>query len=452
MNDDNHAIQVAINRILDLFKTSFQGPDGLPVYDVDGETGKPVSDRNLLSEFDDYAPFFWVLGERSMVIDHFQILTARLRERPLLFNRPQIRAIKGLGLPGMFRRLSYADSQDYVEILYGLTELYTLSNDQKFIVTAEDLFDRIVKRFERRGSIRSFRMMPWGPTLPVADAMSGMFIEIASDLSVLSPNRSSRQRYRDFASKWMKWWTETEMFQQHGVFPSMALKGLWGRLTGIQQKLMRAELAKPNTSMIYGILALAAPPHRDPVAKQVFERWIEGLIKCFMTSKGVFSHLAELRKTENHGPILSTNFAALDILCDAVFLFNSNKCKQIAQTITDHFLEYRSHNTGLIPDEPGKERSYLDANSDFAVSLAKMTEITGEAKYKEIGRSIVESIIKYHSAPYGFYRDVHLHTGKPLSPLVETRFCSLLLKPLFLYRDDISIYGESGKWSLFRDR
>ena len=115
-------------------------------------------------------------------------------------------------------------------------------------------------------------------------------------------------------------------------------------------------------------------------------------------------------------------------------------------------MEYRSHNTGLIPDEPGKERSYLDANSDFAVSLAKMTEITGEAKYKEIGRSIVESIIKYHSAPYGFYRDVHLHTGKPLSPLVETRFCSLLLKPLFLYRDDISIYGESGKWSLFRDR
>ncbi|MGB3976364.1 MAG: hypothetical protein WBM02_00360 [bacterium] len=452
MTHGKKAIQSAIDRILHLFRTTYRGPDALPVYDVDGETGKPLSKRNLLSEFDDYAPFFWVLGEHSMVNDHFLILKTRLQQKPLLFSRPQIRAIKGLGLPGLLRRLPYADSQDYVEILYGLAELYTLSNEDKFLQTAENLFTGIVKNFERNGTIQSFRLMPFGPTLPLADAMSGMFIEIASELSALTKSKLLKQYYLDCASKWMKWWIETDLFQQYGVFPSVAVKGWPRSLPGIREKLSLAELAKPNTSMAYGILALAAPPHLDPIARQVFERWMDGITRCFMTPDGVFGHLAELKGSVNKGPVLSTNFAMLDILCDAVSLFDCKNSKRIAVTITDYFLKFRSPNTGLIPDEPGKERSYLDANSDFAVSLAKMTEITGETKYREAGCSIVDSILKYHSAPYGFYRDVHLHTGKPLSPLVETRFCSLLLKTLYLYRDDIPIYDESGKWSLFRDR
>jgi hypothetical protein len=452
MTQDHLSLQSAIDRIIHLFKKTYQGSDGLPVYDVNGETGEPLSRRNLICEFDDYAPFFWILNEVSLVTEHHQKLTEMLDRKPLLFDRPQIRAEKGLGLPGSFRRMKYADSQDYIEILYGLIELYTLSHDHAFLKTARCVFERIERFFLRNNSIRSFRMMPFGPTVPVSDAMSGMFIEIACDLSALTDDRTKKQRYLGYAEEWMDGWTKTEMFQNHGVFPSVDIDQPWRFLPGARQKMSFAELAKPNASMAYGILALAGPPHHVSTARTVFEKWIDGIMNCFRTPEGVLSHIVRFNGSAIKGPVLSTNFAILDLLCDAVFLFDCNVCRRLARTITEYFLTHRSGTTGLVPDEPGKDRSYIDANSDFAVSLAKMTEITGDASYRETGRELVGSILAYHSAPYGFYRDVHLHTGKPLSHTVETRFCSLLLKPLILYRDNIRVYGETGHWSLFRDR
>ncbi|MBN1295238.1 hypothetical protein JXA80_00565, partial [bacterium] len=124
----------------------------------------------------------------------------------------------------------------------------------------------------------------------------------------------------------------------------------------------------------------------------------------------------------------------------------------MALGIADYFLQYQSPITGLIPDEPGTSRSYLDGNTDFAVSLAKLAELTGMEKYRMAGETIVSGILAHHAGPFGFFRDVDLDTGQPVTSLVETRFCSLLLKALILYRDAPRIYGESGQWSLYRDR
>ena len=120
--------------------------------------------------------------------------------------------------------------------------------------------------------------------------------------------------------------------------------------------------------------------------------------------------------------------------------------------MTDYFISFQSERTGLLPDEPGLPKSYIDANTDFAVSLAKLAELTGEKKYYIIGEQIIRGILNFHRGTYGYYRDVDMFTGEILNPLVETRFVSLLLKALILYRDHQSIYSPEGNWSVFRDR
>lgn len=452
MKQDKSKLDRAIRKITGLFLQNYRSADGFPVYDVDGSTGKPLSSRSLLSEFDDYAPFFWALGEHEYIETHFRLLKKRMESGNLLFHRPQIRQHRGLGLPGMSRKLPYADSQDYVEILYGLLELHALSGDDRFLRTANALFDRVVENFARGDTIRSFRLMPFGPTLPVTDAMSGMFIEIACDLAAANPGSADAGTTIEQAENWLRTWLDSSMFKTFGVFPSVILRSPWERFAPFARKTRLAELAKPNASMVYGILALAGEPFRRKTARDAFDRWYDGLQKYFITEEGVFGHFPDWGGGKRAGPILSTNFAILDILFDAVRFLDYRECLNTAIRIAEFFLMHQSPSTGLVPDEPGENRSYLDANSDFAVSLAKLSEITGDEAWREKGFRILEGVIDHHDAPFGYYRDVDLDTGKPLSTVVETRFCSLLLKPLILYRDDMQIYNAQGCWSLFRDR
>jgi len=452
MNEFNEQIDNSIQRIISWFKTTYNDPTGFPCYDIDGKTGVKLSDRNLLCELDDYAPFFWILDEKSYIEDQCHRIARLVKKGKLLFNRPQIRRHKGLGLPGFFRNIRYADSQDYVEILYGLLELYELSGDKKFFETAEDLFSIILKHFNRHGFMRSFKLMPAGPVFSVSDAMAGMYIEIALDMARLTSDQAKADMWAGLADEWLRGWLNTEMFTKYGIFPSVYLTWPWNNVPGLKKKALLSELAKPNASMGYGLMALASPPFNSQYARNAFDKWIAGLYQHYSTPQCVLTQFPRLSAFDQFGPVLSTNFAILDILCDAVYQFKCKDCLDLAVSISQFFLKYQSTITGLIPDEPGKDRSYLDANTDFAVSLAKVAEITGDDKYRQAGQTVLSGIMKYHSGEFGYFRDVDLNTGEAISNLVETRFCSLLLKPLVLYRDNIPIYGDEGRWSLFRDR
>ena len=452
MNNLDHEINQAIDKVVHLFKNAYLAASGFPCYDVNGKTGEHLSNRNLLCEFDDYAPFFWFLGEEQYIYRQFEKIEKQLKKRRLFFKRPQIRRDKGLGLPGPIRWLPYADSQDYVEILYGLLELFALSEKRAFLSAAENLMDVILDHFSVNGHIRSFRLMPFGPTFSVSDAMAGMHMEILVELAETIKDKRKAGQYVNTAREMLNQWIMTDMFKEFGVFPSVFLEYPLSKVPGLSKKALIAELAKPNASMGYALLAMSSSSFEIPEARKAFSRWIKGLQEYFSTSNCVLAHTPRLQVFEKHGPVLSTNFAILDILCDAVHIFDDEECRDLAITITDFFLRFQSPATGLVPDQPGCNRSYIDANTDFSVSLVKMTEITSRNEYRQAGERIINGILKYHSGPFGYYRDVNLDTGEPLENLVETRFCSLLLKALILYRDNLRVYGEGGHWSMFRDR
>lgn len=451
MNDNHFQCQLneAIDEITSWFLNEYLTKDGCPHYTIDGITGNPVGDRDLLSELDDYAPFFWLLDYQDFITHQIEILKVRLERNPLLFSRPQIRRFHGLGLPHPLRRwIPYTDNQDHVEILYGLLELFELSGNKEFLALARMIFERIIHCFQRKGILCAFRIYPKGPVLPIADAMSGMYIEIAADFGRIT----EEERYVNIACQWADDWLNSNIFKRYSIFPSIRLLDSIRWIPGLTSYSRKCQLAKSNTSMASGLFALANHPHRKLFAEKALKIWMEGIKKHFFVEGAALAHFPRLSPEEPYGPILSTNFAVIDLLCDMYYFNHEKQYLDFAKELADFFMRNQADETGLFPDEIGKDRSYLDANTDLAVSLKKLAELTNDDRYEAAGSLAVKGILKHHRCRYGYYRDVHCKSGSVLNPIIETRFVSLLLKTLILYRDNYTIYGEKGKWSWFRDR
>jgi uncharacterized protein YyaL (SSP411 family) len=97
----------------------------------------------------------------------------------------------------------------------------------------------------------------------------------------------------------------------------------------------------------------------------------------------------------------------------------------------------------------------LDIHTDYGVMLLKMYEITGDKKYFDACKSMIEGLVK-HSSYSGAYVDIiNTKTLKKDYFLIETKFLFLLTK-LFTAFDLIekngSIYNNSLFKSLIRDR
>jgi hypothetical protein len=439
----------AIQDIVRWFTADYMSPDGSPWYWIDGLTGKPVGPRNLIPELDDYVPFFWMVGEKDFALHQVEIVKRCFETSPLMYSRPQIRRFKGLGLPGIYRRLiPYTDTQDHVEILYGLMELYELSGEEQCLKLARNLFDSLTRCFDRSGYLLSFRVHPFGPVLPVTEAMSGMYIEIAIDLGRLT----GESKYFTYAETWARSWVEDDTFREFGVFPTAIILPPWRRLSLARRYTTRIELAKANTSMASGLFALASSSGGPDWAMDALHRWVDGLRHCFLVEGSALAHTPRLKPEQEFGPVLSTNFAAMDILCDVYHFTKETQYLDLAVQIGHVFLRHQSPATGLFPDELGKKDSYIDANTDLAVTLAKLSELSGDEAFFESGSRALLGLLTHHRCQWGFYRDVHMDTGAVLNSLIETRFVSLMLKPLILYRDGMKIYDEKQSWSKFRDR
>ncbi len=439
----------AIGRIAGWFRSMYVTRTGFPTYEVNGDTGQPLGSRDLLAELDDYLPFFWMAGETEYVREQLGLLNERLSESFSLFNRPQIRRHVGIGLPGPLRRfVPYADVQDFVEILYGLLELHGLSPELDVLLPARELFRHIARNFSSNGRLHTFRLMPFGPVLPIMDAMTGMYIEIGVELF----EQTGEHWYLETVSRWCRTWLDTDLYRTFGFFASTQFTGVWKLVPMLRRYTRRVELAKANTSMAFGLIALARMKETAGWALPALDRWLTGIRSCFMTDDGVFTHFPRLDAAPVYLPVLSTNFALIDIFCDVAHAFDRPEYLESARRIADFFLKHQSPETGLFPDEIGCRRSYLDANTDLAVALYRLTELTKEAEYREAGLRALDGILRFHEAPFGYYRDVDQHTGTPLCSLVETRFVSLFLKALLLYRDRPELYSGHDAWARYRDR
>ena len=441
-----------IEEILEWFRSTYLREDGFPHYDVDGETGKPLSPRSLLSELGDYVPFIAASGDAAYVRNQVQLLQKQLESRPSLFDAPQARVHAGVRLSLPFNiRPAHTDSLDYTEILYGLLELHQLWQDYSLIELADRVLQQVSALFARNGFIATWCLLRPRWALPVCESMNGMYIEIFADFFRATRDRQYLESARELADHWVS----LPNFREKGFFPSVHL--LSKSMTWIprfRRIAARAELVKYNSCMASGLMALFREDPGGPWADHL-RHWASGIVQHFQFQPGVFYHLSDdtpLLPQFPERPVLSTNFAIIEIFADLFHALGDQQYFELALAGADFWLEQQSARTGLFPDAVGGDTSYLDGNTDLIMALMRMFELTGEDKYMHSSLRALKGILKYHRAPCGYMRDVGLETGKPLCPNVETRFVSLLLKPLLLFQRGWRIYGQENMSDILRDR
>ncbi len=124
--------------------------------------------------------------------------------------------------------------------------------------------------------------------------------------------------------------------------------------------------------------------------------------------------------------------------------------------ITEFWLK-RSNYSGLINDTVYDDEWYsvLDSNVDFCINLLKLYEKTEQEYYHDKAEMIVEGIVKYFKARYGYYWKIDTKQLKPLTSKIETKYLGLLIKLFVVYvefKRGKSLFKDSILRNLARDR
>jgi len=150
-----------------------------------------------------------------------------------------------------------------------------------------------------------------------------------------------------------------------------------------------------------------------------------------------------------------SGFIAIDVACDAWwFADRDDTLLQSARKIAETCLTWRWSN-GLIPMTPAADRDHLDGQVDFAISLRRLAELTGDERLLDASVSLLLSALTAHETPAGFCT----HMGRDGSVMtlpwntVDPKYNALVLKGLVsLATLDRTIYGSPDLHDMFKDR
>jgi len=108
------------------------------------------------------------------------------------------------------------------------------------------------------------------------------------------------------------------------------------------------------------------------------------------------------------------------------FLDRQQEYLDFAREIADSWIRLRWP-CGLFPKAVGESSNHIDSNVDFSISLRRLSELSGDNKYAEIGRQCVDAILQLHESDLGYIRSVD-STGRVTDAVVDPKYNGLLLK------------------------
>jgi len=444
-----------IQEIIKWFKIDFLGPDGFPVFDLDGRTGKPLSKRNLMPELGDYLPFLLYLGEEDYVNEQIELARIYFEENELLINKEKrklvIKTNEGYNIRKSALLPSFSYSFAYTDLLLGLLECYELKGDRKNLSLAEKIIQKVFDNFFRDGFLCSYYIPLLGYRIPVSESNTGLYIEILVDLYRFTDKQKYIKRAEDLAKSWLK----TDFVKSYGLFPYYhLLDSKFLLIPSIKQMSKTVTLTKHNYCTLAGMLALYEKTKKE-VFKEAIEKWVEGFEKYLIDEKSIVHTEVEIDngKITRKGASFNSLFIT-DFFCDIYCKLNEEKCLLYAKKVADFWLKLQSKNTGLIPNQLDKRATFIDNETDFSVALMKLYSLTGEKKYKNTATNIVNGVIRFHRIKRGYVRSVDAESGEIVDYKIETKFTSLFLKPLIAIAsgNEIDIYKNQMLYNLLRDR
>jgi hypothetical protein len=422
----------------------------------------PKNSTPIFNDLGDYLPFFAELGEDEFCDKQIQATKKHLSKKHLL--QPQQK----------FFGLGFITPYEHSDLILGLVDDYKIRRTQSSLDLAEKITKSLLKRF-RLGKA-SFYFPSLCFALPLADSNDGMFIELLVELYKITKDEFYLKQAKDLTKNLQSF----PSYKKHYLLTSLHTRFRWLFPKSIRTRCREIRLMKNNSNTLFGLLELYKvkqnSTRQDPVEqefakrlKKQIRRSIRAIKENFQTESGCLYRSKKLNPdlSINHkkpGPVdLTQNFPILDFTCDAYQLWNEKSLLKFAQEIGDCWIGKQSFKTGLLPELPNSKstheakNSYFDSETDMLIAFRKLAKLSGEKKYANAADKIMEGILTWHRSPEGYYLKVDITNGQATDKHFKTKFISLFLKALILYKkiaDDpeAKIYQDSALFDLLKDR
>jgi hypothetical protein len=145
-------------------------------------------------------------------------------------------------------------------------------------------------------------------------------------------------------------------------------------------------------------------------------------------------------------------FILADVLCDIIYFINDNNLADkgrlltVIKEILDYGWKSRLDN-GMIPYSDCGDFAHIDSQVDFAVTLRRYSQLSGESSYIDKSVELTQGVIKQHYSPEGYFTC----SGKVANHVIDPKYNALLLKGFAsLITMEKPLYPEY--YSLFKDR
>lgn len=442
--------------LADLLVSAYTPPGGLLARRVDAREGRILNPGALVDELGDYAQYVWVLGRRTGRADlcawalEQAHLAGRLHQRDcgLILRRPTAAG----------RAVEFFNALEIGDTLWGLTELAALSGDE----TVARIRDRLVEGIWRLGLTGGqvaygvlFRGRSRLAALPITEPMTAGYVgESLVNMHLDGKHPLDLTR----ASALLLPWLRTPSFECHGLFTRWVTAPLPGLKAGLDLQfrlrghhgLGICKLVKGDTYLAMALLALQRVSPEERI-RQGLGRWFQALAGLRLPD-GRFANYLDPATGRRWWVRLGENHSVIEALIDLHVDLGLEGALDWAAACAEAWLARRTP-AGLVPEEDGSGRAFLDPQTDLSVDLFKLAELTGRAAYAEAAGRILEAVWSRHRLPRGLSQSADDRTPQPGE--VETKFLGLALKGL-LVRDAFErgerLLGESSLRRLCSDR
>jgi hypothetical protein len=429
--------QKAISEIQQWAHNNYRSDAGGVVRGV--KNGKK-SEQVLFNDFGDYIPFFVHLHD----ID---------------FCKQQIIALRNYRgdnylLPNEFSyfKIPCKRSYEHSDYLLGLLDVYEHYPDLISREEVCDTLDSVYDAFFPNGVPHSWYFSTWPHRVPLADTKDGIFIELYLDAARILNDH----KYTGYAQKIAHFFLSASSKKSLvvNVIPSNSIGNLIRPIFASKMQRGYVGVIKYNVSWWWSLLLLYRVTE-DHIWLAELNKCHDQLVKKLIRDDGAVQvgQMVGDNLQDAH-VLLVENFPAIDFLVDCAWFLKEETYVHTAKRIADFWLKYQNPVTGLFPISPDEFVDDLDNNTDIAVALFKLADITHDESYQKSAIKVVNGIWKYHRDVVNnvYVHSVDIRDGGVIRADGKVKFILLFLKLLILVSSDTSPIRDDSTWSLLRDR
>jgi len=438
---DKQYLKEIAHKIIQQTIKDYTNSHGLLISLGNSLTGEIIQSTPIIEDLGDYLPFLLYFGYNEFSKRQVSLAINKL-DGNCLYSDPRHPRSKFI-----------VDGYGNTDLILGFLEYYKQTGDKSVLNIIESSIESWYKLltkdgFTYMGYIKKIHL----PIPLISTKHGGMYGEILVDLFEISKN----QKYIDMANNIMKKWITIPFFKRNGLFPNLYLYPFTTNILKVIPRIRRGSkqvrFFKENTNLVFSLLALYRITKENRFKKAIYY-WIDNVKrKLARPDGGVYTQWSPNDKATD---INLFNFQLIEILCDASCIFNDSSLLSFSTRVADFWLKHQSARAGLFPNKINSNNhyDYLDCETDMAIALLKLSELTNKEKYRISSQECFQGILKYHMKPKGLALVVDYRNGTLIEPICKIKFNMLFLKLIIAFlNNDKKIYSTEWLFKLLRDR